>query len=273
MIWINGVATELVSVSDRSVQFGDGCFTTARVLAGKIQWLSAHINRLQKASRALGIVESDWKQLEYEMINAGKLREEGVVKVIISRGQGGRGYSTLGCNQPTRIVSVTDYPQYYHHWREQGIRLTLSPIMLSQNSLLAGIKHLNRLEQVMIRMHLEQTDAQEALVVDTSGRLVECCSANLFWRKGSQVYTPDLSLSGVAGIMRQNIIDFLRDIGRFENMPNYSISIVSEMPETLSDADEVLVCNALMPVLSVKQIDSWYYSSTELYDFCTQFIK
>ncbi|WP_257895800.1 aminotransferase class IV, partial [Enterobacter roggenkampii] len=76
------------------------------------------------------------------------------------------------------------YPAHYARWREEGVTLTLSPVRLGRNPMLAGLKHLNRLEQVLIRTHLEQTDADEALVLDSEGRITECCAANLFWRQG-----------------------------------------------------------------------------------------
>ena len=201
-MWINGVAAAMLSASDRSVQFGDGCFTTARVSDGVIVFLAGHIQRLQRAASVLRIEGVDWTALEQDMVLAAGQQKEAVVKAVVTRGQGGRGYSVAGCSAPTRIVSASDYPVHYHAWRQQGVKLALSTVTLSKNPLLAGIKHLNRLEQVMIRMHLDQTDANEALVVDTSGCLVECCAANLFWRKGNQVFTPDLSQSGVDGLMR-----------------------------------------------------------------------
>lgn len=260
-MWINGVATKTLLAGDRAVQFGDGCFTTARVIDGNIHFLPQHISRLQRAASVLMIDNADWQALEAEMILAAAGRDEGVVKVILTRGQGGRGYSAAGCTLPTRIVTVSDYPAHYHQWRKQGVTLGSSPVALSKNPLLAGIKHLNRLEQVMIRMHLDQTDANEALVVDTSGCLVECCAANLFWRKGTRVYTPDLSQSGVDGIMRQHLIREL------DASTEWTVDIVSETPGTLTDADEVLICNALMPLLPVTQVDKRHYSSRHLYDF------
>lgn len=263
-MWINGVAAAMLSASDRSVQFGDGCFTTARVSDGVIVFLAGHIQRLQRAASVLRIEGVDWTALEQEMVLAAGQQKEAVVKAVVTRGQGGRGYSAAGCSAPTRIVSASDYPVHYHAWRQQGVKLALSPVTLSKNPLLAGIKHLNRLEQVMIRMHLDQTDANEALVVDTSGCLVECCAANLFWRKGNQVFTPDLSQSGVDGLMRQHVIRVL------EATSPWVVNIVSESAETLSDADEILICNALMPVLPVNQVDDKYYISRRLCDFLIQ---
>ncbi|UPT55599.1 aminodeoxychorismate lyase [Dickeya zeae] len=260
MWWVDGKAEQQLPVSDRSVQFGDGCFTTARVVAGQVVWLERHIQRLRQAAETLLLPEVDWPRLRDEMQQAAAGRADGVVKAIISRGHGGRGYSPAGCDQPVRIVMQAPYPQHYVNWRQHGIRLALSPVPLAQNAWLAGIKHLNRLEQVLIRTHLERSGADEALVLDTSGALVECCAANLFWRKGSRVFTPDLSLCGVYGVARRHIMALLQSSA-------FELHVVSEPLETLADADEVLVCNALMPVIPVNQAHIWRYRSRELYDF------
>ncbi|EEQ11978.1 Aminodeoxychorismate lyase [Yersinia mollaretii ATCC 43969] len=263
MFWINGVEQNLISASDRSVQFGDGCFTTARVTLGRILWLDKHILRLQQATERLLMPTVNWNALTQEMVEAANHTEEGVLKVIISRGSGGRGYSGTTCQHPTRIISLSDYPAHYLSWRERGISLALSPIPLARSPLLAGVKHLNRLEQVLIRAHLEHTTADEALVLDTEGMLVECCAANLFWRKNEVIFTPDLSQSGVDGIMRQQIMACLAAHGR-------QVEIVAQPLSALADADEVIICNALMPLLPVNRADNWVYHSRQLFDFLSQ---
>ncbi|QQA77668.1 aminodeoxychorismate lyase [Pectobacterium parmentieri] len=260
MLWVNGQLQEQLLVLDRGTQYGDGCFTTARVCDGEIVWLDRHIVRLQQATERLLFPLVDWESLISEMKQAALGRANGVVKVMLTRGVGGRGYSTQSCAQPSRIVMQVDYPVHYTDWRGQGISLNLSPVALAKNPLLAGIKHLNRLEQVLIRAHLDQTSADEALVLDTSGALVECCAANLFWRKGHRVYTPDLSQSGVDGVARQHIIALL--VGS-----DFELQIVSEPIGVLADADEVLICNALMPLVPVNQAHVWRYHSRELYQF------
>ncbi|KHN50642.1 aminodeoxychorismate lyase [Pectobacterium fontis] len=260
MQWVNGQLQEQLPVLDRGTQYGDGCFTTARVCDGDVIWLDRHITRLQQAAMRLLFPSVDWASLSVEMKQAAQGRSSGVVKVMLTRGVGGRGYSAQGCMQPTRIVMQAGYPAHYADWRERGISLNLSPVALAKNPLLAGIKHLNRLEQVLIRAHLDQTSADETLVLDTSGVLVECCAANLFWRKGHRVYTPDLSQSGVDGVARQHIISLLAG-------SDFELGIVSEPVTVLADADEVLICNALMPIVPVNQAHVWRYHSRELYQF------
>ena len=155
MYLINGAESETLAVNDRSVQFGDGCFTTARIFRGRVQLLSAHLARLQKACEQLFIPYDDWALLAHEMAHLAQPHQDGVLKVIITRGAGGRGYSAAGCVNPVRILSVSPWPEHYLRWREEGISVTLSPVRLGRNPSLAGLKHLNRLEQVLIRSHLE----------------------------------------------------------------------------------------------------------------------
>lgn len=257
---INGQRQSDVAVGDRAVQFGDGCFTTARILSGQVRYQQQHLLRLRQACEALLIVDVDWQALSQEIEACVAGVSEGVLKVILTRGSGGRGYSARGCKSATRIVSVFPRPTLYDRWRKEGIRLACSPVRLGQNPALAGIKHLNRLEQVLIRTRLEQTDAQEALVLDSDGSLVECCAANLFWRKGGQVCTPYVDKSGVNGTMRQHIIASLAE-------SRWRCEQVREPLETLADADEVIICNALMPVLPVRQAEMWHYQPGPLYHF------
>ncbi|WP_067703198.1 MULTISPECIES: aminodeoxychorismate lyase [unclassified Erwinia] len=262
MAWINGESQNSLAAADRAVHFGDGCFTTARIVEGQIVALEAHLQRLTTGCERLRIAAVDWGALRAEMIYAASQRSDGVLKTIISRGSGGRGYSAAGCDSPTRILYLSPYPQHYAQLRETGARLTLSSVRLGQNPLLAGIKHLNRLEQVLIRTELEQTEADEALVLDTEGLLVECCAANLFWRRGEQVYTPDLHASGVEGIQRQWVIHQLKERG-------IALHEVRMPPDTLANADEVFITNALMPVVPVRQIDTWHYASRQLFNLIT----
>lgn len=260
MFLINGLEQDALPASDRAIQFGDGCFTTARILDGNICLLEAHIRRLQLGCEKLMIPFTHWDTLRQEMCKLASGKQDGVLKVIITRGSGGRGYSAASCLSPTRILSVSAYPAHYSRWREEGVTLTLSPIRLGRNPMLAGIKHLNRLEQVLIRTHLEQTDADEALVLDSEGFITECCAANLLWRQGSEVFTPSLDQAGVNGIMRQFCLEQLARSG-------FRVVEVSAGEAALQTADEVVICNALMPVVPVRAYGQQRWSSRELFQF------
>lgn len=260
MFLINGREQDYLAASDRATQFGDGCFTTARIESGVVCLLAAHICRLQDACEKLLIPFTRWVELQNEMSRLAFGHPRGVLKVIISRGSGGRGYSGSACFEPTRILSVSPYPAHYERWRADGITLALSPVRLGRNPMLAGIKHLNRLEQVLIRTHLERSDADEALVLDSDGWVTECCAANLFWRQGGDVFTPRLDQAGVSGIMRQFCLQQLAHSG-------FHVVEVNAGEEALAMADEVLICNALMPVVPVRAYDSHRWTSRELYHF------
>lgn len=260
MILINGNAVDVLPVADRGVHYGDGCFTTAAITAGCIALFDRHIERLRRACERLLIPFTDWAQLKTEMQQLALMHQHGVLKVIITRGSGGRGYSAAACHTPTRVLSVSALPAHYPRWRDEGVTLALSPVRLGRNPHLAGIKHLNRLEQVLIRTHLEQTTADEALVLDSDGFITECCAANLFWRKGNDVFTPNLDHAGVNGIMRQHCIAQLA-------ASPFRVAEVHAAEEALADADEVLICNALMPVIAVRAYGERTWTSRTLYQF------
>lgn len=261
MFWINGKPRRQLPLGDRATQFGDGFFTTARVRAGLIDLLPYHLERLAQAAERLLFPMVDWQALRLEMRSVAELQRQGVLKVIISRGRGARGYSAADCKAPTRILSCAPAPAHYDAWRHRGVNLSLSPVRLACSPLLAGIKHLNRLEQVLVRAHLDRdAGADEALVLDTEGKVVECCAANIFWRKGNVVYTPDLTQAGVAGVMRRHIIRLLAD-------SPFTLDEVRALPADLDDAQEVLICNALMPVLPVSRIEQRRYAAGALYEF------
>ncbi|NRN29132.1 aminodeoxychorismate lyase [Photorhabdus heterorhabditis] len=266
MHWINGELCDYLPVNDRSIQFGDGCFTTVRIEQGQAAFLPLHIKRLQKGVEKLSLPQPNWQQLESHIKQIASTSEQGVLKIILSRGTGGRGYSVQGLTQPNQILSLSPYPEHYLRLREKGLSLVLSPIPIGINPYLAGIKHLNRLEQVLIKSFIEKLNADEALVLDTNGLLVECCTANIFWRKGKDVYTPDLQSCGVEGVMRERIMQLLSE-------SDYYLSCINHYPETLACADEVIVCNSLMPVIPVNEIQvhenrpAWKYQSRELYEY------
>lgn len=266
--WINGEQQNNISVMDRAVQFGDGCFTTIRVVGHQPALLSHHIYRLQKGVTQLLLPTPDWQKLAADINKIALLNKKdlAVIKVIISRGEGGRGYSIAGLNKATVIISLTDYPAIYLNQQQTGINLALSKIPVNSNCYLAGIKHLNRLEQILIKQQIELLNVDEAIVTDTNGILIGCCAANIFLRKGKQIYTPNLNHAGVEGVMRKQVIDSLSDT-------DYELFYISDYPNILAQSDEVIITNALMPILSVKRIITqpkqpvWNYYSRELFNF------
>ena len=117
MFLINGCEQNMLAASDRATQFGDGCFPTACIIDGEIPLFAAHLERLQDACQKLLISFENWSELQNEMKMLAKGHVRGVLKVIISRGTGGRGYSGKSCHSATRILSVSAWPVHYDRWR------------------------------------------------------------------------------------------------------------------------------------------------------------
>ncbi|MDX1301110.1 aminodeoxychorismate lyase [Photobacterium sp.] len=249
MVLINGREQTTVPVADRAMQYGDGCFTTILVDQGKPQLWPLHLQRLQKNVSALYITEPDWAILaQLVRQRAASYSDKGVVKVLISRGVGGRGYSGIGCDDTQVVVSDFAWPQHYAQWQRDGIELGVSQQRLGLVPMLAGLKHLNRLEQVLLKREAESRGWQDAVVLDVNGHVTETTASNIFWRNGKTIYTPELDASGVHGVMRAHVIELIIGTG-------YCVEFVKKPLEGLLLAEEVFITNALMALVSVTKIN------------------
>ncbi|WP_413701693.1 aminodeoxychorismate lyase [Psychromonas sp. KJ10-10] len=246
---INGIESNHIDAKDRGLAYGDGLFSTIKVQSGVAQLWDFHLQRLQLGAKALFFPEIDWQQLSAEVhqqVACFADVSEHVLKVILTRGSGGRGYSTQGCDSPLRIISDSAYPHFYSDWRHQGIDIILCESILSKNKQLAGLKTLNRLEQVIIKNELEFKHAVEGIVCDENGFVVEACSANVFIYMNQQWLTPKLDNSGVKGVQRRNIL-------RLAKQNNIEI-VESEIHQSqLIEAQSICLTNALMGIVPVKK--------------------
>lgn len=250
---INGQPADSLIASDRAIQYGDGVFTTIRIKDGELAFWSEHQRRLEQGLARLGIDFHEWDALGACSVKQAIGHSDAVLKILISRGSGGRGYLPPSPAKANWIISLHPMPSHYALWRQQGISLHLSPIQLAKQPLLAGIKHLNRLEQVLIRQHAQRQGWLDALVCDTDGMLVESSVANVFWRIGNTWYTPELSYAGVDGIMRQHLMRILQKQGD-------SLYQVRCAPSCLAQATQLLLCNSLMGVVPVTDFAGHQYS-------------
>jgi 4-amino-4-deoxychorismate lyase len=194
-----------IQSSDRSFQYGDAIFSTVRIRAGQPLLWSLHWQRLCHSMQRLGFAvlgETTVLQQVLASISA----PEQVLKVLISRGEGARGYGTLGISAPQLYCWTAPMPDY-QQVREHGVRLGLAQMRLAQQPLLAGIKHCSRLETVLLKREAEQSGFDDLLVCDQQDFLIEATAANLLlWRDG-QWWTPELHNAGVAGVMRQLLLE------------------------------------------------------------------
>ena len=264
--WINGQLATHIEVSDRALNYGDGIFTTILVKDRECRDLTAHLVRLQQGIKILEIAQIDFAALAQQLAEIAKEHSIAVLKVLVSRGSGQRGYSCVGCDDPKVIVTLSDYPSHYLAFQAQGIALGVSTVALGLNPLLAGIKHLNRLEQVLIRQQIDKENQSDALVLDCQGFIVETAVANVFWVKDNIVYTPSLDLSGVSGIMRDNVIKCLTEQGFQVQSDRYRLgSVIS--------ADEVFITNCLLGMVRVTSIGDAQYSDNKVFTLVDKLIN
>lgn len=254
MMLVNGKATDVLPVSDRGLQYGDGVWETIALRNGNPVQLEAHLQRLQRGLDALSIRHLDSALLtqEIKQITSTSVATSEVLKIMITRGSGGRGYNPDGCKEPTRILSLHPWPDYPQSYVEQGVDLTLCETRLSHNPQLAGFKHLNRLEQVLARAEFT-SEFQEGLVRDINEDVVEATMSNLFViNQDDSISTPDLTQCGIEGIARSQIINQLDKIG-------VNVLIVKLRVEDVLKAKALFLSNSIINIWPVKTFQDVSY--------------
>ncbi len=252
MMWINGAATPTIDARDRGLQYGDGVFTTLRVHASKPVFLERHIARLTRDCERLRISPPDPRQLADEIRRACLRQPRAVLKVILTRGVSGRGYHPAANATPTRIVQRHAWPAYDARNGIDGVRLRLCATRLGENEALAGVKHLNRLEQVLARAEWTDPGIADGVMVSHAGKVIETTSANLFIVHGGTVMTPALGRCGVRGVMREVMRELTQHIGLVLAERTFHV-------EDLTRADELFITNSIIGVWPVNQFQETTY--------------
>jgi 4-amino-4-deoxychorismate lyase len=249
-MWINGRAGDTVAATDRGLQYGDGLFETIAVRGGEPRLWSRHLERLAAGCRRLDIDcppgDLLWNECRQEIGN----RDRGVVKVLISGGSGVRGYRRPATADPTRVIGCYPLPSYPPQWWRGGVRLRICRTRLGLNPALAGMKHLNRLEQVLARSEWGDPGIAEGLMRDVAGRIVSGTMSNLFLVRGGKLLTPGLARCGIAGVMRGLVIDVAEASG-------IEVAEGDVRLRELETADGLFLTNSLIGIWPVARIDDW----------------
>ncbi|MCJ8300472.1 MAG: aminodeoxychorismate lyase [Pseudomonadales bacterium] len=246
-VLINGQSEQLLSTADRGLSYGDGLFETIQIADGAPLLWDAHLQRMQRGAEKLKIPFDDTlADLFYrEFLSLlDSTSANAVLKLTLTRGVGKRGYKPDPRAAITRICSLTALPDFTAQQR-LGIKVRLCQLQLARQPVLAGLKHLNRLEQVLARSEWDDPDITEGLVCDTDSYLIEGTMSNLFWVTNGVLYTPDLSYSGVEGVIRNALISLCRQKTQLEVK-----TAAYKLPQLLA-ADEVFVCNSVINILPV----------------------
>ncbi|WAR45678.1 aminodeoxychorismate lyase [Methylomonas rapida] len=248
MFLLNGERRHCVDVSDRGFQYGDGLFETIEVFQSKPLFLPRHLKRLQKGCERLLIPLPELTLLEDEAAQLCVGVERAVLKIIVTRGSGGRGYRQPDSIVPTRLLGLHPFPQYPDCFQRDGIVARFCEQRLAINPVLAGIKHLNRLEQVLARAEWRSDDVQEGLMLDYDEHVVEGTMSNLFFVKNGVLHTPLLVNCGITGIVREIVIDFAL-------CNNIVVCEQQFDKQSVLAADEVFVTNSVIGVWPIRRID------------------
>jgi 4-amino-4-deoxychorismate lyase len=243
-VFVGGQRVDAIAADDRGLAYGDGLFETMRVQRGDAPWWDAHWSRLALGAERLRLSLPDQAMCRAE---AGEMLEgvaAGVLKLIVTRGSGGRGYVPAGSNAPAWILSTHPLPPAP---RVGGLALRWCATRLSVQPTLAGIKHCNRLEQVLARAEWNAAeacdrDADEGLMLDMDDNVVCATAANLFVRSSGRWITPRVDRCGVAGVCRAWVLSALTaDESRLSR-------------QQVEAAEAVFLCNAVRGILPVARL-------------------
>jgi len=232
-------------MDDIALSYGMGLFETMRVENQEIIWFSKHIERMMDTAKCLEINFSDsvLELFAYERVKkeidsfALKMGETFAIKLMATQNQ-----AYIG----TRAINYTENDY------KNGFGLKTSQVRRNETSLLTYTKSFHYGDNLMERAAAKQCGFQEVLFLNTTGKVAECASSNLFWVKNGELYTPDLSCGILPGIMRDYVID------------HYLVKQVKAEYGQLIDADEVFLTNSLMEVMGVNKLDKHHYPSMKV---------
>lgn len=246
---INGEISTLVEAGNRGLNYGDGIFETLPVHSGRPRRWQSHMDRMGAGCERLGLTMPPQAILlrEVQTVSAGLAKS--VVKIILTRDGEGRGYLPLENQACTRIVSAHHYPDGILERAREGVKAQVCDLRLAIQPALGGIKHLNRLEQVLASVEMRDKSAEEGILLDSEGHVICAVSANIFLVMDDRLLTPRLDRCGVRGVLRSRILaDFA---ARCEQR-----RIMADM---LQEADEIFLCNAVRGIVPVTAIDGHEY--------------
>lgn len=274
--WVNGQADDSISVFDRGLAFGDGVFETMFLHRGCLPLLELHKARLMASLAHLGIqlneqVIMDDIQQVLDYAKQQNVSESWRLKLIITRGNSDSGYSPNPYSQANRVIHLLPYDNgLVRLMQEQGVKTTTCQWRLSHQPGLAGIKHLNRLDQIKARQELSDTEYFEGLMLSQDGFYTDGTMSNIFAvAPDGELITPALNNAGVSGVMRRLVMDTLA--GNI-NKTCYEAEI-----HRMSEFSEVFITNALFGIVPVIAADQHYYPigpiTRQLQQQLTQYIR
>ena len=246
---VNGELADSVKANDRGLMYGDGVFRTLRIRNGVPLHWARHYSRLAHDCETIGIACPAIELIEEDLKLVSERNPECVVKIVVTRGEGGRGYLPEASIVPTRIVMASPIPE---HAKLAEVAARFCDIRLSSQPRLSKIKHLNRLENVLARMEWRDPAISEGLLLDAEGHVIEGTMSSLFLYHGGCLIAPDLEFCGVEGVQRERVLEFASESG----LP---VQVRSFFQDDLLKAEEVFLVNSVIGLWQVVEIGnaSW----------------
>jgi 4-amino-4-deoxychorismate lyase len=232
---------------DRAIVYGDGLFETVIVFDSTPPLWLHHKQRLQASLLRLGI-KADIAVIEQQVFSLATQTQNALLRIVVARSGGQRGYDPRSVSGCVFSIDTFGLPAYTNTLLESGVALHLCRYVLPRNPVLAGIKHINRLDQVIAASEWNRLWEQEGLLLDDTGAVIEGTMSNVFIVTNGMLQTPLLNHCGVAGVMRDYIINTLA--------PELSLAVTVKRL-TLNDilaSDECFLCNSVFGVWPVSRI-------------------
>jgi len=246
---VNGARGNLISIRDRGLLYGDGIFRTFPAINGQAQHWPLHYQKLQHDCAALVLTCPDEITLLDELKPLLVAHPDGVFKIIVTRGIGQRGYAPPCPADFTHIWDVTPRPIYTKDYASTGIRARVCQLRLAAQPLLAGIKHLNRLENVLAAAEKTDDECAEGLLLDANDCVIEGIRSNVFLVQQGALVTPDLSRCGVAGVQRARIMAWAQQ-------HNIALQVREVKLAELKLADEVFFTNSVISIWPLRALEN-----------------
>lgn len=254
MTLVDGVPGAAVPADDRGFTYGDGVFRTFALLGGSPQHWGRHYAKLCADCRALQIEPPSSTDLLRDLETLAADMPDCAVRITVTRGSGGRGYAMPESPQSRRVVNAAPLPDYPGQWAEEGVTVRVCSMRLSAQLRLAGIKHLNRLENVLARAEWNDPSIAEGLLLDAAGHVIEGTRSNLFIVEDNALRTPDLAVCGVSGVTRERVIEAARQHG-------FPCHVEPITLDRLERATEILLVNSLIGVWPVARLEGRRWSA------------
>ena len=246
--YCNGGAMDDLPMDDRAIHYGDGLFETIAIRHGVARLWPLHLHRLADGCQRLGIALPNADELQQTLLDAVASSavddDYALAKIIVSAGSAARGYRRPQPAKTRVLVGVFPAKRLPASWSENGVAVAHCNTRVAEQVALAGLKTLNRMEQVLARAEWSDPDIFEGLMCDTSERLICATMSNVFIVKNEILITPDLSRCGVAGVMRQHVCDLAAASG-------VEVRIADIPRQDAAAADEMFLSNSQFGVLPV----------------------